>query len=276
MLKQRILTAVILAPLLIWAILALPAGYFSLLIGAVFLLAAWEWSALSGLSKPLARLSYLLLLLILMVLMSGVISKNTMLIALLLVVTVACWIAVLLWLYRQEKVGEKLHLATSTRLALGLIVLLMPYTGLVGLGIEFEQGRHLILFLMLLIWCADIAAYFVGRAFGKHKLAPHISPGKSWEGVFGALLFTLLLALVGSHVLGYGDSAYLYLTVLSMIVVVFSIAGDLFESMIKRQAGVKDSGQLLPGHGGMLDRIDSLTAAAPVFAAGMYLLRVMS
>ena len=275
MLKQRIITAVILAPLMIWAILGLSDQYFPLLVGAIFLAAGWEWTSLSELANNIARLFYLLLLAVLMFFMASVISVNGPFVPLLLALAVICWLIVFVWIYQQEKGHKKLSLSTRSRLLIGLILLSMPFIALVSLGIAFDNGRYLIIFLMFVIWGADVAAYFSGRAFGQRKLAPSISPGKTWEGVIGALLFTLLVAMTGVFLLGYGNAAYLYITVLSMIVVVFSIVGDLFESMIKRQAGMKDSGNLLPGHGGMLDRIDSLTAAAPIFAAGMYLSRTV-
>ena len=275
MLKQRIITAVILAPLMIWAILGLSDQYFPLLVGAIFLAAGWEWTSLSELANNVARLFYLLLLAVLMFFMANVVSANGPFVPLLLTLAVICWLIVFFWIFRQETGHKKLSLSTHSRLLIGLVLLLMPFIALVSLGTAFDNGRYLIIFLMFVIWGADVAAYFSGRAFGQRKLAPSISPGKTWEGVTGALLFTLLVAMTGVFLLGYGNAAYLYITVLSMIVVVFSIVGDLFESMIKRQAGMKDSGNLLPGHGGMLDRIDSLTAAAPIFAAGMYLSRTV-
>ena len=127
------------------------------------------------------------------------------------------------------------------------------------------------LFLMVLIWVADVAAYFTGKRFGKHKLAPNLSPGKTLEGVAGAILFSSLFALAASFWLQAGHKSLLFVLV-AQITVIFSIAGDLLESMYKREVGLKDSGTLLPGHGGVLDRIDSLTAAAPLFYTGYSLL----
>jgi len=128
--------------------------------------------------------------------------------------------------------------------------------------------------MMVLIWGADTGAYFAGRAFGKRKLAPQVSPGKSWEGVAGAMGVTVVVALVGGALLDVSGVALFGLVILSLITVAFSIVGDLMESLMKRRVGVKDSGTLLPGHGGVLDRIDSLTAAAPIFALGVSLLGI--
>lgn len=154
------------------------------------------------------------------------------------------------------------------RALMGILVLIPCW-----LAINFiraaENGPFILLFLFVLIWGADSAAYFVGKKWGKHKLSPSVSPGKSWEGLIGALLITSFIALA---VLGWSRipySVWPWAILLSFATVIFSVVGDLFESMLKRNVGLKDSGQLLPGHGGLLDRIDSLTAAAPVFALGL-------
>ncbi len=129
-----------------------------------------------------------------------------------------------------------------------------------------------LLFLLVLIWGADSAAYFVGRKWGRHKLAFRISPGKSWEGLAGAILFSIPIALIYSWTVEFSFS-WLWIVIISWVTVIFSVIGDLFESMLKRKANVKDSGQIIPGHGGLLDRIDSLTAAVPVFGFCGWLLR---
>jgi len=152
-----------------------------------------------------------------------------------------------------------------------LLVLLPSWTALVWIH-SLSGGPYLVLFLMVLIWIADSGAYFAGRRFGRNKLAPVVSPGKTLEGVYGALAGGLIWSLV--LVVYYGDSAlhHIGLLLLCLLTVPASIVGDLYESLLKRERGVKDSGSLLPGHGGVLDRVDSLTAAAPVFAFGLILL----
>jgi phosphatidate cytidylyltransferase len=131
---------------------------------------------------------------------------------------------------------------------------------------HWQLGNWLILSVMVLVWAADIGAYFSGRAFGKRKLAPQVSPGKSWEGVYGGLAVSLAITLVVGINRGWGFGQLLLGLLGAALVVMSSVIGDLTESMFKRRAGIKDSSNLLPGHGGVLDRIDSLTAAIPVFA----------
>jgi phosphatidate cytidylyltransferase len=135
-----------------------------------------------------------------------------------------------------------------------------------------DEGPLGLLFLFVLIWGADSAAYFVGKKWGTKRLAPYVSPGKSWQGLMGALLVSTLIVLTTLWLCNVPFPIWPWAIVLSLVTVLFSIVGDLFESMIKRQAKVKDSGKLLPGHGGVLDRIDSLTAAAPIFVLGALLL----
>jgi phosphatidate cytidylyltransferase len=132
-----------------------------------------------------------------------------------------------------------------------------------------EFGAGYVLFLLIMIAAADTGAYFSGRLWGRHKLAPQISPGKTWEGVLGAIAATLVIALSGALWFQVEPLYWMMFVGICLLTVLFSIIGDLFESMIKRQKGVKDSGNLLPGHGGVLDRIDSLTAAAPLFLLGL-------
>lgn len=265
MLKQRIITALVLLPFALGGFFLLEGELFALFIGAVVSLGAWEWARLAGFVAQVQRVSYaasvaaLLLVLYLLPALAPWV----------LVVGVAWWcLATLLVL--GYPASSRYWQGGATKLLIGLLILLPAWQGLV-LFKQWPQANLLILTVMVLVWGADIGAYFSGKRFGKRKLAPQVSPGKSWEGVFGGLLATLLMcAAVGL----YRDWAFGELLLAlagTALIVLVSVVGDLTESMFKRQSGVKDSSNLLPGHGGVLDRIDSLTAAIPVFAALLWL-----
>jgi phosphatidate cytidylyltransferase len=136
------------------------------------------------------------------------------------------------------------------------------------------KGSWLILFVLLLVWAADTGAYAVGKLFGKHKLAPSVSPGKTWEGFFGGMVLAIIVAVIAAKLLNIQSRDTTLFLVCCVVTVIASVLGDLFESLTKREAGIKDSGTIFPGHGGMLDRIDSLIAAAPIFALATLLLDI--
>ena len=265
MLRQRVTTAIVLALIAVWVVLKLPAIGFGTALLAIVLLGAWEWAHLVGMNRTRSRLWYGALILTLILAFWPLVG-STMLIGSLLILVFASWCYVPIWLQRYARQPDHLD-RLMTLGSIGIIILVGPWVALMGLRDKFGPGY--VLFLLLLIWVADIGAYFAGRRWGRRKLAPAISPGKTWEGVWGAGAAALISALIGAAALGMGSS-WLWFVAICMITVGFSIVGDLFESMIKRQRGVKDSGVLLPGHGGVLDRIDSLTAAAPVFLLGLY------
>ena len=268
MLKQRVITAVVLAVLVVWAVIKLPLAGFGLLLLAVILLGAWEWAGLAGLNGPRYRLLYGGLVLTLILALWPWVG-DVAFVAGLLGCALAGWCYALFWMWRYAERPERQDRSVTVAAA-GVIVLAAPWVAFMALRDEF--GPAYVLFLFLLVWIADIGAYFAGRRWGRRKLALAISPGKTWEGALGAGTAALMFALAGAAVLGVG-AHWPWFVVVCMVTVGFSIAGDLFESMLKRQCGMKDSGTLLPGHGGVLDRVDSLTAAAPVFLLGLYGMR---
>lgn len=259
MLKQRVVTAIILVALVLAAILAFPPLWFRGFVAVFILLGAWEWSALAGLRSAPARTAFTLLCL---VLMFAAPEDNSLLFQL----AALWWLGalVLVCLYPQ---GAAAWHRPLVLLPLGLVVLLPGYAALVQLRGNADHV-FLILLLIALIAAADSGAYFAGRAFGKRKLALRVSPNKTWEGFLGGQL--AVCAVLWATLLVRGVELNLMqallVTVGAVLLAAASVVGDLFESMLKRQAGVKDSGALLPGHGGVLDRIDSLTAALPVYA----------
>jgi phosphatidate cytidylyltransferase len=189
-----------------------------------------------------------------------------------LIAALAWWLAALVWIARFG--DPKIAWPGWLRALVGIVVLVPTWWALVALHELSPSGRYYLLFLLALVWAADSAAYFAGRLWGTNKLAPSISPGKTWEGVWGALIAGLLLGILGVIVFGVQGSRWVAFVVLCTATVAFSILGDLAESAFKRQSGLKDSGYLLPGHGGILDRVDSLTAAAPVFMLGLWSLEL--
>lgn len=286
MLKSRVLTAVVLAPLIIVAVWELPSTGFAIVWGVVILLAAWEWSNLAKLSTPRAR-----------VLFTGVV-----LISLLPFWYWADWFrlairwlhlqgyedyvgmidwlvtpGVLWWLMLSVVIKRSPHTLLKSRPSIrfkciaGWFILVTAWAFLVRLRVFY--GWDWVLYLILLIWLADIAAFFGGRAFGKAKLSP-ISPGKTSAGMNCALAAAVCVAVPSGLYIGYPLPVLFNFVLLSMVVVLISICGDLFVSLAKRWRGVKDSGTILPGHGGILDRIDSLIAAIPVFYAGIVLIQL--
>ena len=274
MLKQRIITALILIPLVIGGILGLPTGQLGLALGLFVLIGAWEWSALIGIAHWSRRLAYVALLASLLFNAFALLDPPWAMLPVLLV-AVAWW----LWGWRAivDYVGALgiEREALFRNLLVGVILLVPSWGALLLLHGQPERGPALLILLLVLIWAADSGAYFAGREFGKRKLAPLVSPGKTWEGVMGALLAVSLVALVGGRLLELEGWRYWGFFALCWITAVFSIEGDLMESLYKRRAQVKDSGVIFPGHGGVLDRIDSLTAAAPVFAVGLWSLGVL-
>lgn len=259
MLKQRIITAAWLAPLVLVGLFGLEGGAFALFTALIVLLGTWEWTNLAGITQTVQRAQSVAVVAVLMLIM-WLMGAATAIWPLWL--AAAGWLLNLFWVARYPAAGEQWQ-ASVRRLAMGLWVLLPCW---VGFNVLRESGMAWLLFVLLLVWCADVGAYFVGRAWGKRKLAPHVSPGKSWEGVYGGLATTALLAIVFAVGLSLDMAGSLTLILVTAIVTLTSVLGDLLESMLKRHRNIKDSSQLLPGHGGVLDRIDSLTAAIPLFA----------
>lgn len=274
MLKQRILTALVLAPLIIWALFGLSDKLLLFLFSVILLGGAWEWSNLAELPNIFFKFLFLLVQSALMLLCVWMLDVNPDAVYIILVSIVLAWFLILFWLVMYERGKFGIHLSQIVRILLGLILLSVCFLSIATIIVTFKYDRESILLLLLLIWGADVAAYFTGKAFGKNKLAPRISPGKSWQGVAGALVMTLIIANVAWLIMNYPVNLLPKLIIFSLLVVILSVVGDLFESLLKRQVGIKDSGKLLPGHGGVLDRIDSMIAAGPVFALGMILLGV--
>ena len=264
MLKQRLITALVVGALVVWGVVSLPEPAFALALAGVLLAAAWEWAGLLRLQAG-ARLVYCALV---AAAIAGLwwLWPAPPLTALVLWLAGGFWVLVFFWLRRYSRYPTSSPRAVLA--AAGLVVLVAPWAALLALR-GAGQGVGHVLLLFALVWLADSGAYFAGRRWGRRKLAPSISPGKTREGAFGALVAGLAVALVGAGWLQLGPAHWPGFLLLCLVTVVFSIVGDLFESMVKRQSGVKDSGSLLPGHGGVLDRIDSLTAAAPLFLLGL-------
>lgn len=262
MLKQRIVTALILVALLALALFGLPAEYVWVVFAVIVSVAGWEWAGLLQLGARI-RLAFgasVAALCALAHLAGG--YNNGAIVAILLVAALFWTFLVPTWLSYRWQVTQRLLIGVL----LGVVILLATWS---AFGVLHAKSPWVLLAAMALVWVADVAAYFAGRKFGKHKLAPSISPGKTWEGVAGAVVGVLVYGLVMVNfsaihaVWSYGLGSTV---VLLVFLTGISVIGDLFESMLKRQAGLKDSSGLLPGHGGVLDRIDSLTSTLPIAA----------
>ncbi len=255
MLKQRIITAVIALAALGIVLFVLSPFAAEMVIAIVVLAGAWEWSAFLGTRSLPLRIVYVSLL------AAGMAAINlapTAAAVPVLKLALLWWLLALVWTFVFPT-----RIPIAWRWLCGAFVLIPMYVALVTL---YELGPSLLLFALLIVWAADVGAYFVGKRFGRVKLAPKISPGKTWEGVIGGLVFVMALILVRSLMI---ETHLATLLPFCLGVAGLSIVGDLTVSMFKRTVGLKDSGTLFPGHGGLLDRIDSVSAAAPLFALGL-------
>lgn len=268
MLLKRVITALVLIPLVLLAILLLPKLWFFGISGVVFLWVAWEWAALIGLESKKALAGFLLVVFFSFWLIAQISAPIVLLVGVLL------WIGLIYFIFNYSMFAEIWSENRPLRSILGVVLIAVCWFSINFIRNHDEEfwGPFYLITLLIWIWSADSGAYFIGRYFGKQKLAPHISPGKTVEGVVGGIGVTLIVALVLGLFFPFGLKQYIGFMLLAVVISIVTVAGDLFESMVKRQAGVKDSGRLLPGHGGVLDRLDSLISAAPVFAAGLWLL----
>ena len=267
MLKQRVITAVILVTGFLLLLFNTDALWFSLAVVSIVLLAGWEWSNLTVIRTSIGKFFYLLALLLCLATAALWLNlfdslnvsrgQDFALLASILWAVIFLWVqgypsSAILWSAKPVLAGLGLLLLTFTWLAISLIV-------------HLPDGQWLLLLAVGVVAVADIGGYVAGNLFGKHKLASVISPGKTWEGFLGGLFFQLILIAILLPLMPASVSI-LSLLLLVIPVSLYSVLGDLFESMLKRQQGVKDSSQILPGHGGVLDRIDGLMAALPLFA----------
>lgn len=273
MLKQRILTAMILIPAVLAAIFMLPSQHFAWVMALVVLIAAWEWSDIMGVDDLVKRLAYVCLVALLqfaVFMLSAVLAVNVLTVDVFAMAAALLWWSLAFWWvikFPQSSVhwGRR----TGVKALMGLLVLIPAWLALVRLQ---TQDPWWVMYVMAIVWGADTGAYFAGRKWGQRKLAPQVSPGKSIEGVLGGLLVCIILAAVVAVQIELTFYKSLSFVLFSGFVCLVSVLGDLLESMMKRQRGIKDSGHILPGHGGILDRIDSLTAAAPIFLLAWYLI----
>jgi phosphatidate cytidylyltransferase len=253
--RQRVISAVILAVLLITAVLWVPPLASAAALSVVLLAAAWEWSGFVVRESPAQRLVFLLVTVLTCGLwwcwsMQPAALRGLLWLALLFWSAAAWWVFV--WPARVNR---------SLVALAGVLALSLCWVALVRMRIDWPQGRYAVFYALLIVWVADSGAFFAGRAWGVRKLAPAVSPGKTWAGMWGGLTACALLAMLASI---WWTGSLAALVMATLVVGVYSVVGDLTESLCKRFAGLKDSGNLIPGHGGVLDRFDSLLAAAPV------------
>lgn len=266
MLKTRLISAAIMVPLVIYGVLALPVAVFALLLGLVLVAGVWEWGHLVPLASSSLRLLYCVAIAVLMWLLWR--AGLDVAIGWLLPLAVLWWLFALYWLTHPQLCAQSGAVCAGFKLLAGMLVIVPAWAALATLQGSGPDGPVLTLGLMIMVWLADSGAYFAGHRWGRTKLAPVISPGKTREGVYGGLLASLLFAVIAGAFYSHSLRWTLACALASLVAMLFSIAGDLLESLMKRQSGIKDSGQLIPGHGGVLDRVDSLVAAAPLFLAG--------
>jgi len=311
MLIQRIITGSLLAALIALAVFQLSSVYFSLLLGCVTLVAAWEWCNLANIDTAAKRGVFFLLLIVPMLwihfwseflelsaqalelsvqaLYQSAKSANWLsvssfldtwdlpdlrvysgLLEWLVIPPVLFWIIVMVLIRNAPEGVLKLELKTRHKALIGWFILITSWMFFSRLRTLYSS--EMAMYFLILIWSADITAYFAGKKFGTTKLSPEISPGKTVAGMYGAMIAGAFCAVILSLIYGFGWIITADFVLLSVLTVLISIYGDLFISVAKRQRGVKDTGSLLPGHGGVLDRIDSILAAAPLFYAGIYLI----
>lgn len=266
-LRKRVSTAVVLALVLLVILLGLPPWATVAAVTVMLLAGAWEWSAFLRLPAAAWRLAYVALIAVLLPLAWRVSfdpdGRQSILLA-----AVLWWLGALVWIAFAPR-----RVARWAAALAGVMALVPSWLALVWLRLAPPQGKWWVLFVLVLVWVADIGAYFFGRRFGRVRLAPEVSPGKTWEGVLGGAAVSAVVAVGGS--VWFHVPLVVFLP-LCLAAVGFSIIGDLTESLLKRFAGMKDSGTVFPGHGGVMDRIDSLTGAAPVLLLGLTLLKVVA
>ena len=275
MLKQRVITALIMAGLFVASIVYLPLPGLALLFGILIGLGAWEWSRMAGFLNPMVRAIYVLLVL------AGLVAvylychlgdaPSREMVQPFLGVACLWWSFALLWVksYPDSAIFWR---NIAMRCLMGFLILVPAWIASVYL-LSFPQGGILVVVMVIVVAAADIGAYFAGKRFGEHKLADQVSPAKTWEGFWGGVVSCVLLALLLFYLLP-DHAAHIGLVSVAAVIIttgLASVVGDLTVSMVKRESGVKDSGSLLPGHGGVLDRLDSLSAAAPVYTLGLLL-----
>jgi phosphatidate cytidylyltransferase len=262
-LRQRIVTALALAGLVVGILFWMPPTAAVVAVVVVVLAGAWEWAGFAGFVAPAPRLGYAACIAIAAWAAWRVTAGPAGIVAF-LGITALWWFLALLWVAFASQRGGRLAAGLA-----GIAVLVPATVGLGRLALVEPRGQLLLLFLIVLIAAADVGAYFGGRAFGRRKLAPLVSPGKTWEGFFAGMLAAGAAAWAAAPI--FGQPVLPWLAV-CLLVAQVSVVGDLVESMFKRHVGLKDSGGLLPGHGGVLDRIDGFTAAAPAFLLGLHLI----
>lgn len=265
MLKARIITAAILIPLVIAFIFFVDTIWFSILFAVFVTIGAWEWA---GLCKANNIMKYTYLIFILLILSGIYWLDNSLLYSSIILCGAIYWLFALVLVVFYQRQRNLLPRSKPLMMLIGLLLLIPMWSSLTLLK-SFEHGAALIMLLMLLIWGADTAAYFVGKKWGKRKLANRVSPGKTWEGTLAGVVSSVVIAVCYVIVSNNNLNDSLMFIGLSVLTVIGSVFGDLMESLVKREAGQKDSGNILPGHGGVMDRIDSLTAASPIFVFGL-------
>lgn len=264
--RQRVLTALALLPLAIGAVLGLPTGWFMSLTACVLLGGMWEWSRLAGLPRPHQRGLVLLLHASIMAALAhfGWPQAFPAVVA----AGVLWWLLASAWLARPGWASDRNRGNALLKTLAGLFMSVPAWAAVALLHGHPSEGPRWLLFALALVWATDSAAYFVGSRLGRRRLAPAISPGKTWAGFWGGFGGALVLTLLAAPLLDVPHDRLPALGLLALTTALAAVVGDLFESLIKRHSGAKDSGAMIPGHGGMMDRLDSLLSALPVFALG--------
>ncbi|PCJ51014.1 MAG: hypothetical protein COA74_00680 [Gammaproteobacteria bacterium] len=297
MLWQRVLTALILLPLAVFAIFALTIDSFSKIVAVIILIGFWEWTGFIKKMQLPHRIVYVLISAALMWLVysnslpvhywngwqfpSNLLDfldiRDAALISLLL--GVLWWVVAFILVMVYPKFSQTIIDNIFLMAVIGWLILIPTWvaiTGIrsIGIALDFHRGSDMLLFVLFVVWAADTGAFVSGKLFGKHKLAPRVSPKKTWEGAAGGALLASLVVYFAMDLLAIQESKQLSLIMLAIVLVIFSVIGDLTESIFKRLSGVKDSGKILPGHGGVLDRIDALTSTMPIALIGLTLIGI--